>query len=172
MTTQNLESNENRKSYYSDRGKFIEGITVQELVTALREFAKTLTITHVQKEGFPNALEKLANFLSRHKDKPINDVLDNLTIGKQRRQSKWIIKTSKTISESEAKDFTLEHIERLLESERLSKPDLITIAVGKFGIPKADLMKTRKELVVEAIRTAIGNLRTIEIIGKQASGRD
>ena len=65
----------------------------------------------------------------------------------------------------------MEQIEKLLETKELGKSDLITIAASRFGMSKADLMKTRKEYIIEGIKTAITNLRTIDIIGKQASGR-
>lgn len=145
---------------------------IQELVVLLREFSKILSLANKTNPELAQAVAKLANTLSKYKDKPLGDILSNLIIQKPRHQTGYILKTSKTISESEAKDFTLEHVERLLGSGKLSKPDLISVAVGKFGMSKADLMKTRKEYVIEAIRTAISNLRTIDIIGRQASGND
>ena len=145
---------------------------MQELVVLLRELSKLLSLANPRNPELARAVSKLASTLSKYKEKPVDDILGNIVIQKPRHRTGYILKTSKTISESEAKDFTLEHIERLLESERLSKPDLISIGVGKFGMSNADLMKTRKEYVVEAIITAIGNLRTIDIIGRQASGND
>ena len=65
----------------------------------------------------------------------------------------------------------VEQIEKLLESEELGKSDLITIAMSRFGMSKADLMKTRKTHIIEGIKTAITNLKTIDVIGKQASGK-
>ena len=145
-------------------------LSVQELVTVLRELSKLLTLANEANPELSQAVGKLAKMLSRYRGRPINDVLNNLTIGKPKHRAYYISKTSRTISESQAKGFTLEHIERLVESERLSKLDLIAIAVGKFSMSKADLMKTKKIYVIESIKTAITNLRTIEIIGKQAAG--
>lgn len=162
----------NREAREIEKGKSSQKLSIRQLVTVLKELSKVLVLANATNNEMSQAVRSLANVLLRYKDKQVDYVLNNLTLQKPRHTYGYILKTSKTISESEAKDFTFEHIERLLESERLSKPDLISIAVGKFGMSKADLMKTRKEYVVEAIRTAISNLRTIEIIGKQASGRD
>lgn len=145
-------------------------LSVQELVIVLREFSKILALANATNPELSEAVRRLANMLSKYKNRPIDDVLDNLTIQKRRHPLSPVLKTSKTITYSEAKAFTLEHIERLIESGRLSKSDLITIAMGKFSMSKADLMKTKTTYVVEAIKTAITNLRTIEIIGKQAAG--
>lgn len=156
---------------YKDNGeRSSRKLHMQELVVLLRELAKLLSLANPRNPELAQAVSKLASTLSKYKDKPVDDVLGNIVIQKPRHPTGYILKTSKTISESEARDFTLERIERLLDLEKLSKPDLISIAVGKFGMSKADLMKTRKEYVVEAIRTAIANLRTIDIIGRQASG--
>lgn len=168
----NNKSNMTGSGTYNDSGdRPSRKLYVQELVVLLRELSKLVSLANPRNPELARAVSKLASALSKHREKPVDDVLGNIVIQKPRHRTGYILKTSKTISESEAKDFTLEHIERLLGSERLSKPDLISIAVGKFGMSKADLMKTRKEYVVEAIGTAITNLRTIEIIGKQASGR-
>jgi len=150
--------------------KSSQRLSIQELVTVLREFSKILVLANATNPELSEAVRRLANMLSKYKDRPIDDVLDNLAIQKRRHPVGPVLKTSKTISDSEAKAFTLEHIEQLIESERLSKSDLITIAMGKFGMSKADLMKTKKIHVIETIKTAITNLRTIEIIGKQAAG--
>jgi len=167
------ESNMARSGTYNDdREKSSQKIYVQELVVLLRELSKLLSLANPRNPELAQALSKLASTLARYKNEPVDDVLANIVIQKPRRPTTYILKTSKTIAASEAKDFTLEHIERLLDLEKLSKPDLISIAVGKFGMSKADMMKTRKEYVVEAIKTAIGNLRTIDIIGRQASGND
>lgn len=155
-------SNDNREM--SSRKLYI-----QELVVLLREFSKILSLANATNPELAQAVAKLANTLSKYKDKPVDEILGNIIIQKPRHPTGYILKTSKTISESEARDFTLEHIERLLDSERLSKSDLISIAAGRFGISKADLTKTKKDYVIDTLRTAISNLRTIEIIGKQAS---
>jgi len=155
-------SNDNREM--SSRKLYI-----QELVVLLREFSKILSLANATNPELAQAVAKLANMLSKYKDKPVDEILGNIIIQKPRHPTGYILKTSKTISESEARDFTLEHIERLLDSERLSKSDLISIAAGRFGISKGDLTKTKKDYVIDTLRTAISNLRTIEIIGKQAS---
>ncbi len=142
---------------------------IEELVTILKEFSKILALANSQNPDLSTAVGRLANILSRYKDKSTDEVLDSLTIGR-RKQVKPVSKVSKAISESEAKSFTLEQIENLLESEELNKSDLITIAVVRFGMSKADLMKTRKTYIIDGIKTAISNLRTLDIIGKQASG--
>jgi hypothetical protein len=132
-------------------------------------YSKILSLANARNPELAQAVAKLANTLSKYKDKPVDEILGNIIIQKPRHPTGYILKTSKTISESEARDFTLEHIERLLDSEKLSKSDLISIAAGRFGISKADLAKTKKDYVIDTLRTAISNLRTIEIIGKQAS---
>jgi len=142
--------------------------SIEELVSLLRQLSKMLEVANSQNTELSNAVGKLANILSRYKDKPIDDVLGSLTIAKRTRTVKRSPKVK--ISESEAKSLTLEQIERLLESEEIGKSDLITIAVLRFGMSKAELMKTKKTSIVDEIETAISNLRTIEIIGKQASG--
>lgn len=142
---------------------------IEELVTILKEFSKILALANSQNPELSTAVGRLANILSRYKDKSTDEVLDSLTIGRQK-QVRPVSKASKAISESEAKSFNLEQIENLLESEDLNKSDLITIAVVRFGMSKADLMKTRKTYIIDGIKTAISNLRTLDIIGKQASG--
>ncbi len=142
---------------------------IEELVTILKEFSRMLALANSQNPELSTAVGRLANVLSRYKDKSIDEVLFSLTIGK-RKQRKPVSKTSKAISESEAKSLTLEQIEKLLESEGSNKSDLITIAVVRYGMSKADLMKTRKTYIIEEIKTAITNLRTLDTIGKQASG--
>jgi integrase len=141
---------------------------IEELVTILRQFSRILELANSQNPELSNAVGKLANILSRYRDKSMDDVLDALTIAKRIQSVKPLPKVR--ISESEVKSLTPEQIERLLESEELGKADLITVAVVRFGMSKAELMKTRKTSIIEGIRTAISNLRTIEIIGKQASG--
>ena len=143
--------------------------SIEELTSLLRHLSKMLELANSQDHELSNAVGKLANILSRYKDKSIDDVLDGLTLAKRLKSVKPIAEAR--ISESEAKSLTLEQIERLLESEELGKSDLITIAVSRFGMSKADLMKTRKAYIIEGIKTAITNLRTLDIIGKQASGR-
>ena len=135
----------------------------------MKELVVLLSLANARNPELAQAVAKLANTLSKYKDKPVDEILGNIIIQKPRHPTGYILKTSKTISESEARDFTLEHIERLLDSEKLSKSDLISIAAGRFGISKADLAKTKKDYVIDTLRTAISNLRTIEIIGKQAS---
>lgn len=143
---------------------------IEELVTILKEFSRILALANSQNPELSTAVGRLANVLSRYKDKSIDEVLFSLTIGK-RKQLKPVSKASKAISESEAKSLTLEQIEKLLESEGSSKSDLITIAVVRYGMSKADLMKTRKAYIIEEIKTAITNLRTLDTIGKQAAGK-
>jgi integrase len=142
--------------------------SVEELVAVLRQFSRILELANAQNTELSNVVRKLANIISRYRDKSIDDVLDGLTIVKRMRSVKPLPKVR--ISESEVKSLTPEQIERLLESGKLGKADLITIAVIRFGISRAELMKTKKPSIIEGIRTAISNLRTIEIIGKQASG--
>lgn len=142
---------------------------IEELVSLLRHLSKMLESANSQNPKLSNAVVKLANVLSRYKDKSIDDVLDGLTLAKRIKSVKPISKAR--ITESEATSLSLEQIERLLESEDLGKSDLITIAASRFGMSKADLMKTRKTYIIEEIKTAITNLRTLDIIGKQASGR-
>ncbi len=142
---------------------------IEELTSLLRHLSKMLELANSQNPELSKAVGKLANILSRYKHKSINDVLDGLTLTKKLKSVKPI--SEARISESEAKSVTLEQIERLLESEELGKSDLITIAVSRFGMSKADLMKARKEYIIEGIKTAITNIRTMDIIGKQASGR-
>jgi len=142
--------------------------SIEELISLLRQLSKMLEVANSQNPELSNAVGKLANILSRYKDKSIDDVLDSLTIAKRTRTVKRLPKVK--ISESEAKSLTLEQIERLLESEEIGKSDLIAIAVLRFGMSKAELTKTKKTSIVDEIKTAISNLRTIEIIGKQASG--
>lgn len=142
---------------------------IEELISLLRHLSKMLELANSQNSELSNAVGKLANVLSRYKDKSIDDVLDGLTLAKRIKSVKSISKAR--ITESEAKSLSSEQIERLLESEEFGKSDLITIAVSRFGMSKADLMKTRKAYIIEGIKTAITNLRTIDIIGKQASGR-
>jgi len=144
--------------------------SIEELVAVLRQFSKVLELANSQNPELSNVVGKLANILSRYKDKSTDEVLDSLTIGK-RKQVKPVSKARKVISESEAKSLTLEQIEKLLESEGSSKSDLITIAVVRYGMSKADLMKTRKTYIIEEIKTAITNLRTLDTIGKQAAGK-
>jgi len=143
-------------------------LSIEELISLLRQLSKMLELANSQNPELSNAVGKLANILSRYKDKSIDDVLDSLTIAKRTQSVKRLSKAR--ISESEAKSLTLEEIERLLQSEEVGKSDLITIAVLRFGMSKAELMKTKKTSIIDEIRTAISNLRTIEIIGKQASG--
>jgi hypothetical protein len=143
--------------------------SVEELSSLLRHLSKMLELANSQNPKLSYAVGKLANILLRYKDKSIDDVLDGLTLAKRLKSVKHIAEAK--ISESEAKSFTLEQIEKLLETKELGKSDLITIAASRFGMSKADLMKTRKEYIIEGIKTAITNLRTIDIIGKQASGR-
>lgn len=142
--------------------------SIGELVAVLRQLSKILELANSQNPELSNAVGKLANILSRYKDKSTDDVLNGLTIAKRMQSVKPLPKVR--ISESEVKTLTLEQIEKLLESEELGKADLITIAVIMFGMSKAELMKTKKTFIIEGIKTAISNLRTIDIIGKQASG--
>ncbi|MBI3041159.1 MAG: hypothetical protein HYY80_05895 [Chloroflexi bacterium] len=142
--------------------------SIEELISLLRQLSKMLELANSQNPRLSNAVGKLANILSRYKDKSIDDVLDSLTIAKRTQSVKRLSKAR--FSESEAKSLTLEQIERLLESEELGKSDLITIAVLRFGMSKAELMKTRKTYIIEEIKTAITNLRTLDTIGKQAAG--
>lgn len=142
--------------------------TVEELSTILKQFSKMLEVANLQKPELSHAFFKLANILSRYKDKSINDVLDGLTIVKRTHSVKPSAKSK--ISESDITFLTLEKIEELLDSEDLDKYDLIVIATTRFGMSKADLMRMKKTYIVDRIKTAISHLRTIEIIGKQASG--
>lgn len=142
--------------------------SIEDLVTILRQFSRILELANPQEPELSNAVGKLANIISRYREKSINEVLGSLTIAKRMRSVKPL--PQGRISESEAKSLTSEQIERLLESEEMGKADLITIAVVRFGMSRTELMKTKKTFIIEGIRTAISNLRTIEIIGKQASG--
>jgi integrase len=142
--------------------------SIEDLVTILRQFSRILELANSQEPELSNAVGKLANIISRYREKSIDEVLDGLTIARRMRSVKPLPQVR--ISESEAKSLTSEQIERLLESEEIGKADLITIAMVRFGMSRAELMKTKKAFIIEGIRTAISNLRTIEIIGKQASG--
>lgn len=142
--------------------------SIEDLVTILRQFSRILELANSQEPELSNAVGKLANIISRYREKSIDEVLDGLTIARRMRSAKPLPQVR--ISESEAKSLTSEQIERLLESEEIGKADLITIAMVRFGMSRAELMKTKKAFIIEGIRTAISNLRTIEIIGKQASG--
>lgn len=143
--------------------------SVEELSSLLRHLSKMLELANSQNPELSKAVGKLASILLRYRDKSIDDVLDGLTLSKRLKSVKQIAKTR--ISEAEAKSVTLEQIERLLESEELGKADLVTMAVSRFGMSKADLMKTKKAYIIEGMKTAISNFRTMDIIGKQASGR-
>lgn len=154
---------------YNDKELPGRKLNVEELVVLLKEFSKILSLANPTNPELAQAVADLAKVLSKYKGKPVKDILSSITIQKPRQSYRHISKTSKTISQAEAKDFSLEHVERLLDSERLSKSDLITIATGRFGISKADLTKMKRNYVIDTLRTSVSNLRTIEIIGKQAS---
>ncbi len=170
MNTKKVEDILSGISAKSPTGISSNKLNIEELVTILKEFSRILALANSQNPELSTAVGRLANVLSRYKDKSTDEVLDSLTIGK-RKQLKPVSKASKAISESEAKSLTLEQIEKLLESEGSSKSDLITIAVLRYGMSKADLMKTRKTYIIEEIKTAITNLRTLDTIGKQVAGK-
>lgn len=143
--------------------------SVEELSSLLRHLSKMIELANSQNPELSKAVGKLASILFRYRNKSIDEVLDGLTLSKRLKSVKQIAKAR--IPEAEAKSLTLEQIERLLESDELGKSDLVAIAVPRFGMSKADLMKTKKADIIEGMQTAISNFRTIDIIGKQASGR-
>lgn len=142
--------------------------SIEEIVTILRQLSKILEIANSQNPELASSIGKLANILSRYRDKCTDDVLNSLTINTRIKSSKPIMK--RRIPDLEINALTLEQIERLLESKEIGRVDLINIAATRFGMSKSELMKTKRTFIMERIKIAISNLRTIDIIGKQASG--
>jgi hypothetical protein len=161
-------NNQNRKM---DVSSLNTQATVKDLVTVLRELSNILALANSRNPELSISINKLANVISRYKDKPLDDVISSLTLGRRVSSTKTNVKPRKIVTESEAKSLTLEQIEKLLTSEDLSKADLTIIASVRFGISKAEVKKTKREIIIEEIKTAISNQRTIEIIGNEASGK-
>ena len=156
-----------RDSFMEDS---VKKLTTSDFVTVLREFSKLFSLPNANNFELSNAFKNLAKILSHHKDKPLDEVLCNITISIETRRNRHLSKEKTKFSTIDASNFSLEHIESLLESGSLSKSDLVNIGIGKFSMSKADLMRTPKDYIVERIRTAISNIKTLEIIGERSAG--
>ena len=121
-------------------------VRVKDSVAVLKEFSYILALATSQNSSLSIAISKLANIISRYKDKPLDDVINNLTLGRRSSSIKNELKPQKIISELEARSLTVEQIEKLLASGNLSKSDLATIALVRFGISRAEVKKTKKEV--------------------------
>ena len=147
----------------------INKLTTGDFITVLREFARLFSLPNANNSELSNAFKNLAKILSYHKDKPLDEVLSNINISTKTRRNRHLSKEKTKFSIIDASNYSLEHVENLLESGNLSKSDLVNIGIGKFSMSKADLMRTPKDYLVERIRTAISNIRTLEIIGERAA---
>jgi hypothetical protein len=143
--------------------------SVEDVVLLLRQFSKLLELAESRKPELAIEILKLANILARYKEKTIDEVLEGLTLAQKKRPATKTLQSK--ISESQVQSLTLDQIESLLEKEDLDKSDLISIGVSRFGLSKSELLKTKKTSISEVIKTSISNLKAIDIIGKQASGK-
>jgi hypothetical protein len=80
---------------------------------------------------------------------------------------------SPTITENELRAASLDDLEKLVSDERTSRIDLEFIAIQRFSVPRGSMRSfSNKQMLVDKLRTLIGNERTHETIGAVARGQD
>ena len=153
----------------NSREVFSRKPSVEDVVLLLRQISKLLELAASNKPELSMAILKLANVLTRYKGNSIDEVLEGLSFTQKRRKANKTLQSK--ISEAEVQTLNLDQIESLLEKNDLGKADLITVGVSRFGLSKSELLKTKRTSIVEIIKTSISNLKAIDIIGEQASGK-
>lgn len=171
MRSRIFKNNSNANLFNCEQKKLTSGLCAADIAVVLRNISKAFEKPKIANSEVSEALNKLSRLLMKYKDRPINDVLNNLDVVPPRKRGRKRVKLENVINPEEAKSFTLEYIINLLENGNLSKSNLVNIGIGRFGMSRADLMKTKRERVVETLFTAIANIKTIDIIGNAASNR-
>ena len=78
-----------------------------------------------------------------------------------------------TISEDDLRKYSLDELERLVAAETTSRRDLELIAIQRFSVPRGSMRSfSDRQMLVEKLRTLIGNERTHETIGIVARGQE
>jgi hypothetical protein len=76
-----------------------------------------------------------------------------------------------TISDNTLRSASLNDLEKLISDEGTSRIDLEYIAIQRFSVPRGSMRSfSNKQMLVDKLRTLVGNERTHETIGAVARG--
>ncbi len=77
-----------------------------------------------------------------------------------------------TLSDEDLRKASLDDLEKLVNDEATPRKDLEKIAIQRFSVPRGSMRSfSNKQMLVDKLRTLIGNERTHETIGAVARGQ-
>lgn len=78
-----------------------------------------------------------------------------------------------TLSDEDLRKASLDDLEKLIGDEATSRKDLECVAIKRFSVPRGSMRTfSNKRMLVDKLRTLIGNERTHETIGEVARASD
>jgi hypothetical protein len=79
---------------------------------------------------------------------------------------------SPTLTDEDLHRASLDELDKLVNDESTARKDLERIAIQRFSVPRGSMRSfSNKQMLVEKLRTLIGNERTHETIGAVARGQ-
>ena len=142
-------------------------VVVGDIVRYLSSLARMHKDPKTGNPELAEALQSLAKALRPYREQTLVEL--SKALKEKRRIQK--AQRSESADEELAKDWsnaTLEEVEEALESERKTKQDLIMLGAGRFGISPSKLRQQTRIRLIESIRMAVSNERSLGTIAKQA----
>lgn len=140
---------------------------VQNFIKLIQSIEKLYVADLGRNSDLIQFLQKFLHFLEPHKRLSGNEFLklfDSLKSKKQISNKKESILTDLKIEE-----ITFLELREILESDALSKEELLEIGDKKFSISKGTNKKLNKDQLKELIESAMKNIETLRVIKNKAA---
>jgi hypothetical protein len=92
--------------------------------------------------------------------------------GRVKRPGTELSRSSHTISEDRLRKVSLSDLDKIVSDEKTPRKDLEFIAIQRFSVPRGSMRSfSNKQMLIDKLRTLIGNERAHETIGAVARGQ-
>lgn len=143
-------------------------ILTRDLVQFLRNFSNALKSNQTGNPSMSIALSELSKALQPHSDRYLCDVLSEFKKSRDLESSEKTPILSR-FADANLQSISLEDVESLLSSNELYKKDIVDLGHTRFGISKSKLERQSKANALESVRSALGNEKTLRIVGEEAT---
>lgn len=113
-------------------------------------------------------LKKLASALRPHSQMPILKIGDVINKSITSDQTKELPKKPKVELPPYLDSLSDEKIDEIINESDFTKDQLIELGYRRFGIPKAKLMRSNKDSVIESVRAAFDHEKSLGVISQEA----
>ena len=141
---------------------------VKDILQYLSSLAKLNDVEKVGNPELSEGLRELVDALRPYGKRPVRELASALKETKPANDRRTSSRESKANLPSDLESVCSKEIEEILDNNDYTKSQIAELGYKRFGISKSRLERSRKEDAKQAIRTALANEKTLDVISQQA----